>query len=468
MIFSWFTNRRRQSLASEPFPAEWAEWLRANVRYYLRLDASKQALVQSFVRIFSAEKKWYGGEGLEVTDEMKVTVAGQAALLTLGLDEPYYFDRMQSIVLYPAAFRHATREYRSFFGRRVLIGQAWYHSPIVLSWRDVLKCGRNEGNGANVVLHEFAHHLDGLDGDVNGVPALVGDERQQWHRVAEAEYRRLVGNARRGEATLLSYYGATSFVEFFAVATECLFEQPRAMSRRHAELYALLREFYRQDPAAWLTDADAKTGPAPPKADDGGVKGDAASDWDGWATATADGLFNLILVYLSEGRYEVAERAATRALELSPDDAELLEHRAQARVKLGRFAEALADCEAAFLSDPEYVDSYRSRAAALIGLQQQFEQAEKDLKRVFSETRNDAEAYYLRGLIASARGKFRRAVADLSRSIWIRPFSADAYYQRSLAHEKLGHLDDAESDRAKAFDLDPEADRPAWLRASRK
>jgi MtfA peptidase len=467
MMFSWFTNRRRQKLVEEPFPADWAEWLRANVRHYPLLDASRKELIQLFVRIFAAEKRWYGCEGLEVTDEMKVTVAGQAALLTLGLDEPYYFDRMQSIVLYPAAFRHAPREYQSTFGRRVLIGQAWYHSPIVLSWRDVLKCGRNEGDGGNVVLHEFAHHLDGLDGDVNGVPALVGEDRQQWYRVAEAEYRRLLGSARRGEATLLSYYGATDFVEFFAVATECFFEQPRAMSRRHAELYALLRDFYRQDPVAWLPDADVKTEPTPSKAEAASPEDDAAADSDRWATATADGLFNLILVYLNEGRYAVAERAATRALELSPADAELLEHRAQARVKLGRFADALADCEAALLSDPEYVDSYRSRAAALVGSQQQLEQAEKDLKRVFSETRNDAEAYYLRGLIASARGKYRRAIADFSRSIWLRPFSADAYYQRGLAHEKLGHLDDAESDRAKAFDVDPEADRPAWRRSRR-
>lgn len=154
MIFSWFKNQRRQNLLSEPFPQTWVEYLRSNVRYYLRLDWSKQAIVQSFVRIFTAEKSWYGGEGLVVTDEMKVTVAGQAAVLILGLAEPYYFDRMQSIILYPGAFSDSPRRerYSIFGGRRVLIGQAWYHSPIVLSWRDVLRCGRNESMGSNVVL----------------------------------------------------------------------------------------------------------------------------------------------------------------------------------------------------------------------------------------------------------------------------------------------------------------------------
>ena len=162
--------------------------------------------MQSFVRIFTAEKSWYGGEGLVVTEEMKVTVAGQAAALVLGLNEPYYFDRMQSIILYPSAFSDSPRRERySIFGyRRVLIGQAWYHSPIVLSWRDVLRCGRNESQGSNVVLHEFAHHLDGLDGDVDGSPPLTGQKLREWYRVAEAEYRRLVGSTLRSEATILN------------------------------------------------------------------------------------------------------------------------------------------------------------------------------------------------------------------------------------------------------------------------
>ena len=96
MVFSRFQNRRRQNLLNEPFPMAWKDYLRTNVRYYSLLDGPKRPIVQSFVRVFTAEKNWYGGEGLAVADEMKVTVAGQAALLILGLDEPYYFDRMQS------------------------------------------------------------------------------------------------------------------------------------------------------------------------------------------------------------------------------------------------------------------------------------------------------------------------------------------------------------------------------------
>ena len=118
---------------------------------------------------------------------------------------------------------------------------------------------RAGGTGAVAAISSymsFAHYLDGLDGDVDGTPPSAGREQEQtWYRVTEAEYRRLVGQARRKEVTLLDHYGASNRAEFFAVASECFFEQPQAMRREHEELYGVLRDFYRQDPAQWLPDA---------------------------------------------------------------------------------------------------------------------------------------------------------------------------------------------------------------------
>ena len=376
---------------------------------------------------------------------------------------------MQSIIVYPGAFSDSPRRERySIFGhRRVLIGQAWYHSPIVLSWRDVLRCGRNESQGSNVVLHEFAHHLDGLDGDVDGSPPLTGQKLQEWYRVAEAEYRRLVGNALRGEATILNYYGATNLVEFFAVATECFFERPQAMCRQHGELYAILRDFYRQDPAAWLPDAKAEDGPSDVATNAESAEEDAGADPADWASETVDELFTKMVVYMNAGQYEMAERAASRTIERDPADVEVYQHRAQARGKLGKFAEALQDCEKALAIEPDDLDTYRARAAALIGLQQ-YEQAEEDLDRVLANSREDAEAFYLHGLVAAEFDQYERAVSDFSRSLWKRPLNADAHYHRGLAYRQLGRLEEAEADRQKAFDLDPEVDRPIWLRKNRK
>ena len=263
MAFSWFKDRRRQELLAEPFPAAWRQHLVDNVRHYAHLDSPHRAVVQAVVRVLVAEKHWTGGGGFAITDEMKVTVAAQASLLVLGLDEPYYFDRVQSIILYPGAYARPPQfqHYLNSPEGTHYLGEAWYHSPIVLSWRQALQAGRNASNGGNLVLHEFAHHLDGLDGGMNGTPPLAGREQENtWYRVTAAEYRRLVGKTNRHEVTLLDQYGATNKAEFFAVATECFFERPHAMRRQHEELYAVLREFYRQDPVQWLPDAVVAAG----------------------------------------------------------------------------------------------------------------------------------------------------------------------------------------------------------------
>ncbi|MGH9173499.1 MAG: zinc-dependent peptidase, partial [Vicinamibacterales bacterium] len=131
------------------------------------------------------------------------------------------------------------------------LGEAWTQGPVVLSWSTILDDVHGPRRGRNVVLHEFAHVLDMSDLSANGTPPLGSDaEYRTWRAVMTAEFRRLHRDARRGR-TLLDTYGTTNEAEFFAVATECFFERPREMSRQLPQLYALLRGFFRQDPAAW-------------------------------------------------------------------------------------------------------------------------------------------------------------------------------------------------------------------------
>jgi Mlc titration factor MtfA (ptsG expression regulator) len=115
----------------------------------------------------------------------------------------------------------------------------------------VLQDGRHPRRGRNLVFHEFAHQLDMLDGVINGTPPLKDKEQaQRWHKVMTAEYQRLIEASQEGRATLLDEYGTTNEAEFFAVATECFFDKPGPLSHRHPQLYALLAEYYHQDPAA--------------------------------------------------------------------------------------------------------------------------------------------------------------------------------------------------------------------------
>jgi Mlc titration factor MtfA (ptsG expression regulator) len=254
MIFTWLRDRRRRRLLARPFPPQWLDHLRRNVAHYDDLSEDEQAKLRDDLRIFIAEKYWEGCRGLLVTDEMRVTIAAQACLLVLALPHNY-FSQVVSILIYPRAYRPVEEDPLGF-SRPIdrghpAEGEAHYRGPVILSWADVLKDGRHPERGQNVVYHEFAHQLDMLNGWVDGTPPLESPQQyRRWRDVMTAEYEDLVRASEHGRATLLDHYGATNEAEFFAVATECFFDKPVQLSHRHPGMYALLRDYFHQDPAA--------------------------------------------------------------------------------------------------------------------------------------------------------------------------------------------------------------------------
>jgi MtfA peptidase len=254
MLLSWLQRRRRAKLLAKPFPREWLTYLRKNVAHYQHLSEQEQARLRDDLRIFISEKRWEGCGGLKITEEIKVTIAAQACLLVLGMKHNY-FDRVSSILVYPRGYRvppvDETQDDAIDDPRWARVGEAHYRGPVVLSWADVLREGRTPTASHNLVIHEFAHQLDFLDGVVNGTPPLKDEaQARRWHDVMTAEYQRLIRESASGQATLLDQYGTRNEAEFFAVATECFFDQPVSLKRCHSQLYELLREYYQQDPAA--------------------------------------------------------------------------------------------------------------------------------------------------------------------------------------------------------------------------
>jgi MtfA peptidase len=255
LIFTWFKNRRRQKLQQQPFAPAWQELLERHVPHFDLLSEQEQSRLRGLVQVFVIEKNWEGCKGLEVTDEMKVTIAGQACLLLLGIEHDYYCN-VQSIVIFPRQFVSMEKQNLDEFGvvhesNAASLGEAWENGPIILSWADSVAGGRNPNDGLNVVLHEFAHKLDLRNGIVNGLPPL--DDRRQYARWAEVmrrEYDTLVHRSQRRKATLLDDYGATNPGEFFAVSVECFFEKATQMRERHPDLYNVLSDYFNQDPAA--------------------------------------------------------------------------------------------------------------------------------------------------------------------------------------------------------------------------
>lgn len=244
----------RRYIVSRPFPPTWLEVLRNRLPFYYKLPPQQQRQLRELVAVFLHDKQFIGCAGLEVTDEMRLVVAGQACLLLLN-HPSYEYQDLKYIYLYPSAFR-ATREIRDELGlvstqTRDLLGESWSNGKVVLAWDDVDKGVRNFSDGYNVVLHEFAHQLDHESGAANGAPLLYTKAAyKSWAYVLGHEFEKLQRSDPH-KPSIIDHYGATNPAEFFAVATETFFEEPHKMYQHHRELFEQLRSYYRLDPREW-------------------------------------------------------------------------------------------------------------------------------------------------------------------------------------------------------------------------
>ena len=241
----WLTDWRRRRVL-EKHRIDDALWNAATAG----LDfLPKSQKLRELVLLFLAEKEFTGTHGLEVTDKMRVCIAAQACLpvLELGLD---WYSGWRGIVVYPGDFRVRRTEVDEdgvvHEWDDALAGEAMPGGPVVLSW-DAMT-----GDPAiNVVIHEFAHKLDMLNGAADGVPPLhAGMDRKRWIDVFEDAYEGFCDAVERGKDTWLDPYAAEHLSEFFAVISEAFFREPKETRRRYPGVYDELKLFYRQDPAA--------------------------------------------------------------------------------------------------------------------------------------------------------------------------------------------------------------------------
>ncbi len=257
-LLAWYARKhiistRRDKIFSQALPDHWQKLLINNVPLYTRLP---NHLVQHFhgcVQLFLHEKKFIG-RGIEVNDEMRLTVAGNACMLLLHQQQRRFPD-FKSIIIYPDTYVAAHTKHNGAveaIENSHRAGESWVRGPIVLSWGDSIRGSLNNRDGHNVILHEFAHKLDEQSGAMNGLPVLHDHAHySQWSKVLNDEFSSLQYRAVRRKNSVLDEYGTLSPAEFFAVATESFFEKPKQMKKKLPELYEQLSRFYNIDPASW-------------------------------------------------------------------------------------------------------------------------------------------------------------------------------------------------------------------------
>jgi Mlc titration factor MtfA (ptsG expression regulator) len=233
------TARRRAAL-EQPFPERLRGFLLEAYDHYERMDAAWRARFENDVRLFLAETR-ITGIGVEATEELRLLVAASAVSLSVGWPE-YEWDQLTEVLLYPDDF---DRDYS--FGGDERSGETHPWGTVILSVPSLRESFQVPDDAYHVGIHEFAHLLDVDQTHFDGIPVgLFGARAREWVAVAEKEMERL----RHGRSAF-DDYGAHDPVEFLGVAVEAFFEIPQLVRRRHSEVYAILSEYFRQDPAAW-------------------------------------------------------------------------------------------------------------------------------------------------------------------------------------------------------------------------
>ena len=221
------------------------------------LTVDELSRLKDLATLFLDEKDVHGAAGQEIDDRVRATIAAQACLPILNLCIEYYKGWVE-VIVYPGEFV-PLREQVDEAGvvhqvRHPLAGESWLRGPLILSWDDVARIGGSgddEGAGVNVVIHEFAHKLDMLNGGADGFPPLHADMRRAaWAEAFLAAFKDFTARVRRGDTTSIDPYAAENPAEFFAVLSEVFFAMPARLKDTYPAVYGQLALFYRQDPIA--------------------------------------------------------------------------------------------------------------------------------------------------------------------------------------------------------------------------
>ena len=247
-LYLKYKRHQMQKYAELPFPQAYSDILQ-NIPLYKQLDAKDKEQILHSILIFINTKDFIG-VSIELTDEIKVVVAFHACLLLLHLDISECYENLSTIIIYPdtVVFNRVSNNGGIYTkGEFLLEGQS-SRDTVVLSWSDVKK-GAYHLHRDNVVIHEFAHEIDFLDGVSDGTPPMPYSKYHEWAQILSHDFNKLqeisLKNRNWGKYKLIGAYAATNEAEFFAVVTERYFENPEGLKKHFPKLYDELEDFYK-------------------------------------------------------------------------------------------------------------------------------------------------------------------------------------------------------------------------------
>jgi len=251
----WEYKRKKllEKIATMPFPEAYRIFL-TRLSHYEKLSSEEKREIQVSILRFIYTKTFVGAKDLAVTDEMKVLIAFHACLLLLHIETENCYNNLKTIIIYdhPVMIDKVQNSGGIFSKEQFLISGQSANDTVVIIWNEA----RHEmyhPRHDNVILHEFAHEIDFMDGEIDGVPPMERSRYHEWTSVLYKEFNRLSDIAQKnrdwGKYKLIGEYAATNEAEFFAVITERFYESPQSLKKHFPDLYDELKAFYHIDPA---------------------------------------------------------------------------------------------------------------------------------------------------------------------------------------------------------------------------
>jgi len=252
LSFLWNRKKKREinRLKKQPFPNEYRTFLNKTPHYPKLSDIEKKK-IETSILIFDNTKEFIG-VGVEITDEMKVIIAFYACLLMLHIETDNCYDNLQTIIVYPSAVITDKINYSGgiYNKEKLLIDGQSSDDTVIIVWHDA-KSEAYHLRHDNVIIHEFAHEIDFMDGEIDGIPPIEKSKYNEWTNILFEDYKKLnkivLKDRDWGKYKLLGSYASTNEAEFFAVVTERFFETPHSLKKHFPELYNELKDFYNID-----------------------------------------------------------------------------------------------------------------------------------------------------------------------------------------------------------------------------
>lgn len=252
LSFLWNRKKKREinRLKKQPFPNEYRIFLNKTPHYSKLSDTDKKK-IETSILIFANTKEFIG-VGVEITDEMKVIIAFYACLLMLHIETDNCYDNLQTIIVYPSAVITDKINYSGgiYNKEKLLIDGQSSDDTVIIVWHDA-KSEAYHLRHDNVIIHEFAHEIDFMDGEIDGIPPIEKSKYNEWTNILFEDYKKLnkivLKDRDWGKYKLLGSYASTNEAEFFAVVTERFFETPHSLKKHFPELYNELKDFYNID-----------------------------------------------------------------------------------------------------------------------------------------------------------------------------------------------------------------------------